>query len=55
MKDVMLKITGKIVNYDKGREISEDVMEFITEGKMQSRGRTTMLVYPEMEETGLGE
>ncbi len=55
MKDVMLKITGKVVSYEKGREKSEDVMEFITEGKMQSRGRTTMLVYPEMEENGLGE
>ena len=53
MKNVLLKITGKIVTYDNGQEISDDVMEFITEGKMQSRGRTTMLVYPEMQDSGL--
>ncbi len=55
MKKVMLKITGRIMGYEKGREYSEDVMEFITEGKMQNRGRTTMLIYPEMEDSGLGE
>ena len=42
MKDIMLKITGKQFSGD----ISEDQMEFITEGKLYEKGDSTYLSFP---------
>lgn len=53
MKDVLLKITGTITTLNGGKAADKDVIEFITEGQIQSRGRSTMIVYPEMEESGM--
>ena len=49
MKDVLLKITGTVTSFSNGAAGDPDVIEFITEGKMQSRGRSTMIVYPDAE------
>ena len=48
MKDIMLKITGKQFSGD----ISEDQMEFITEGKLYEKGDSTYLIYDESEFSG---
>ena len=48
MKDIMLKITGKQFSGD----ISEDQMEFITEGKLYEKGDSTYLIYDESECSG---
>ncbi|MEY8297108.1 DUF1934 domain-containing protein [Emergencia timonensis] len=44
----MLKITGKQFSGD----ISEDQMEFITEGKLYEKGDSTYLIYDESEFSG---
>ena len=46
MKDIMLKITGKTADKDDG-------IEFVTEGKLFSRGALYMIQYPESELSGL--
>ena len=48
MKDIMLKITGKQFSGD----ISEDQMEFITEGKLYEKGDSTYLIYDDSEFSG---
>lgn len=48
MKDIMLKITGKQFSGD----ISEEQMEFITEGKLYEKGDSTYLIYDESEFSG---
>ena len=48
MKDIMLKITCKQFSGD----ISEDQMEFITEGKLYEKGDSTYLIYDESEFSG---
>ena len=53
MKDIMLKITGKTVRQDEGREKHEDIMEFVTAGQLFHRGSTTFIKYPESELSGL--
>ncbi len=52
-KDVMIKITGVSNVYDKGSPPRKDVIEFITEGKISSRGNVTRISYKELEESGL--
>ena len=53
MKDIMLKITGKTVTQDEGREKHEDILEFVTAGQLYHRGGTTFIRYPESELSGL--
>ena len=52
MKDITLKITGKTVTEDENQEAQEDVIEFVTEGKLYNRAGTTMITYPESEISG---
>ncbi len=54
MKDVMIKITGITTSREPGKEAVRDTIEMFTEGRMVSNGSTTLLVYPEAEELGLG-
>lgn len=49
MKDIMLKITGKLL---VGEE-AEDRMEFVTEGKLYERGGAKYLMYEESEFSGM--
>ena len=49
MKDITLKITGKQVYGG----IEEDQVEFVTEGKIYSRGKTLVLSYEETELSGM--
>ena len=53
MKDIMLKITGKTVKQIQDKESHEDVIEFVTEGKLYRRGETTYVSYMESELSGL--
>ena len=53
MKDIMLKITGKTVNEALDKEEQQDVLEFVTEGKLYSREGAMMNSYPESELSGL--
>ena len=53
MKDIMLRITGKTVNEALDKEEQEDVVEFVTEGKLYSREGAMMISYPESELSGL--
>lgn len=48
MRDIMLKITGKQFTGD----ITEDRMEFITEGKLYERGDSKYVIYDESEFSG---
>ena len=54
MKDVMIKITGTTTAREPGRDPHKDTIEMFTEGQMASNGTTTLLVYPEAEELGMG-
>ena len=49
MKDIMLKITGRVL--DGENEV--EPMEFITEGRYYSRGGITRIVYEESELSGM--
>jgi len=49
----MLKITGKTVKQNKDEESHEDVVEFVTEGKLYKRGETTYVSYLESELSGV--
>ena len=49
----MLRITGKTVNEALDKEEQEDVMEFVTEGKLYSREGAMMISYPESELSGM--
>lgn len=51
MKDIMLRIIGKQINRETNAE--EDVMEFVTEGKLYKKQGSTYLVYEETEMSGL--
>lgn len=54
MRDIMLKITGKTVTQNNGKEEHENVVEFLTEGKFYGRGGDSALIsYPESELSGL--
>lgn len=53
MKDIMLKITGKTVKQTKDKESHEDVIEFVTEGKLYRKGNTTYVSYMESELSGV--
>ena len=53
MKDIMLKITGKTVRQKEEIESHEDVIEFVTEGKLYRRGQTTYVSYMESELSGV--
>lgn len=49
MKEVMIRITGQQVT----KEAGEDIMEFVTEAKIYSRGGALYLVYDESELSGI--
>jgi len=54
MKDITLKITGKQLYSDgKNQQSQEEQVEFITEGKLYSRGDTLVLSYEESELSGM--
>ena len=53
MKDIMLKITGKTVKQKEDVESHEDIVEFVTEGKLYRRGETTYVSYMESELSGM--
>lgn len=53
MKDIMLKITGKTFTREEGKEKLEDVMEFVTSGRLYNRGNTTFIKYDETQLSGL--
>ena len=51
MKDIMLRIVGRQI--DRNDEVSEETVEFMTEGKAYKKGGATYLVYEESEMSGL--
>lgn len=54
MKDITLKITGKQIYGDYGDDQSqEEQVEFITEGKLYTRGDTMVISYEESELSGM--
>jgi len=53
MKDIMLKITGKTVTENVDKEEQEDVVEFVTEGKLFQRDDAMMISYPESDLSGM--
>jgi len=53
MRDIMLKIKGMTVTHRDEQDQHEDVVEFITEGKLYKRGKTTYVTYLESELSGL--
>ena len=52
MKDIMLRIVGRQI--DINDEVSEETVEFMTEGKAYKKGGATYLVYEESEMSGAG-
>lgn len=52
MKDITLKITGKQIFGDNDQSQDEQV-EFVTEGKLYTRGNTLVLSYEESELSGM--
>jgi uncharacterized beta-barrel protein YwiB (DUF1934 family) len=52
MKDITLKITGKQL-YGDNDQAQEEQVEFITEGKLDTRGDTLLLSYEESELSGM--
>ncbi len=57
MKDIMLKITGRTISALPKRpddiEDNDDVIEFMTPGKISSRGGITRISYDETELSGM--
>lgn len=53
MKNITLKITGKTILEEPDREEKEDIIEFVTEGKLYSREGAMLISYPESELSGL--
>lgn len=51
MKDIMLRIVGKQINRENNSE--EELMEFVTEGKLYKKEGSTYIVYEETEMSGL--
>ena len=51
MKDIMLKIIGKQINRRDEKE--EDLIEFMTEGKLYKKNGSTFIVYDETEMSGM--
>lgn len=49
MKDIMLKITGRLID-DLGEE---DQIEFVTEGKLYEKGNSFYMIYEESEFSGM--
>ena len=49
----MLKITGKTVTEKLDKEEQEDVVQFVTEGKLVNRGDSMLISYPESELSGM--
>lgn len=52
MKDVTLRITGKQI-FGEMEQDQEEQVEFITEGKLYTRGNTMVLTYEESELSGM--
>ena len=53
MKDVVLKISGKTINQGVDCQTEDELIEFITEGKMASRGNCMFFSYPESSLSGI--
>ena len=53
MKNITLKITGKTILEEPDSEKNEDILEFVTEGKLYSRDGVMLISYPESELSGL--
>lgn len=53
MKDIMLKIIGRHVVHEKGRDEEEDVLEFMTEGQLYEKGDALYLLYKESDLSGM--
>lgn len=51
MKDIMLRIIGRQITDDD--EVSQDTVEFMTEGKLYMKGDNTYLIYEESEMSGM--
>ncbi len=51
MKDIMLRIVGRQI--DRNDEVTEETIEFMTEGKAYKKGDATYLVYEESEMSGM--
>jgi len=52
MKDITLKIVGKQLN-GENEQGQEEQVEFVTEGKLFTRGKTLVLTYEESELSGM--
>ncbi|MBQ3920886.1 MAG: DUF1934 domain-containing protein [Firmicutes bacterium] len=55
MKDVLLKISGKTINQSVDSQTEDELIEFITEGKMASRGNCMSFSYLENGFLGAGD
>ena len=57
MKDIVLKITGKTISTlpkpPEGTVLDDEPVEFITEGKLHTRGSTTFISYEESPLSGM--
>jgi len=55
MKDILLKITGKTISTlpEPPEGVEDDSLEFITEGKMSTRGNITFISYDETPLSGM--
>jgi uncharacterized beta-barrel protein YwiB (DUF1934 family) len=53
IKDVTVKITGTVDMHQRGEEPRRDVIEFITDGRLMTRGKVTKVVYNELEDSGM--
>lgn len=51
MKDITLRIISRQIN--EASEVTEDSVEFMTEGKLYKKGSITYLVYEETEMSGM--
>ena len=51
MKDITLRIISRQIN--EASEVTEDSVEFMTEGKLYKKGSITYLVYEESEMSGM--
>lgn len=53
MENIMLKIVGRHVTHEKGRDEEEDVLEFMTEGRLCQKRDSLYLIYKESEFSGI--
>lgn len=53
MKDIMLKIVGSQITHDRGVDAEEEILEFVTEGKLYERNQSVYLTYKESQFSGM--